>query len=122
MGRDIGIEALPDMIEYFQQHRFSKPVISVAPSDRNDSVRDSLEAIAKQWDSDFQENDILELSSIMRKFVDAIAGMPDKRREYIVGEIKKYRDIENPVCQIKGKNTYAFNKSRLDGSLIKTRR
>ena len=122
MGRDIGIEALPDMIEYFQQHRFCKPVISVMPNDRNDSTRDSLEAIAEQWDSNFEKDDILGLSSVMKQFVDAIAGMPDKRREYIVGEIKKYRDIENPMCQIKGRNTYAFNKSRLDGSLIKTRR
>ena len=122
MGKDIGIEALPDMIEYFQEHRFRKPVISVMPNDRNDSTRDSLEAIAKQWDSDFKKDDILELSSGMKQFVAAIAGMADNRREYIVGEIKKYRDIENPQCQIRGKNKYAFNRSRVDGSLIRTRR
>ena len=120
--KDIGIEALPDMIEYFQHHRFLKPVISVMPNDRNDSTRDSLEAIAEQWNSDFKKDDILGLSSVMKQFVDAIAGMPDNRRKYIVGEIKKYRDIENPMCQIKGRNTYAFNKSRLDGKLIRTKR
>jgi len=120
--KDIGIEALPDMIEYFQHHRFRKPVISVMPKDRNDSTRDSLEAIAEQWDSEFSKDDILGLSSILTQFVDAIAGMPDERRRYIVGEIRKYRDIENPVCQIRGKNKYAFNRSRLDGRLYRTTR
>ena len=121
MGKDIGIEALPDMIEYFQEHRFRKPVISVMPNDRNDSTRDSLEAIAKQWDSKYDDTDYMQLSSIMGEFMDAIAWMPEERRRYIVGEIRKYRDIENPTAMISGKNRYGYTKSRVDGGLYKRR-
>ena len=117
--RDIALEALPKMIEYFQNHRFRKPVISVMPKDRNDSVRDSMEAIAKQWDSKFDDTDYLQLSSIMGEFMDAFAWMPEERRRYIVGEIRKYRDIENPTAMISGKNMYGYHKSRLDGGLYK---
>ena len=56
-GKDIALEVLPKMIEYFQYHRFRKPVISVMPEDRNDSVRDSMEVIAKQWDNKFDKTD-----------------------------------------------------------------
>jgi len=119
-GKDIALEVLPKMIEYFQYHRFRKPVISVMPEDRNDSVRDSMEAIAKQWDSKYDKTDNYQLSSIMTKFMDAIADMPEERRRYIVGEIRKYRDLDNPSAGgVRGKNTYGFDKSRLDNSLYK---
>ena len=117
--RDIAIEVLPKMIAYFQEHRFKKPVISVMPKDRNDTVRDSMETIAKEWDSKFDNTDNFQLSSIMGQFMDAIAWMPEERRRYIVGEIRKYRDIENPTAMISGKNRYGYNKSRLDGGLYK---
>ena len=104
--RDIAIEVLPKMIAYFQEHRFKKPVISVMPKDRNDTVRDSMETIAKEWDSKFDNTDNFQLSSIMGQFMDAIAWMPEERRRYIVGEIRKYRDIENPTAMISGKNRY----------------
>ena len=117
--RDVALEVLPKMIEYFQNHRFKKPVISVMPKDRNDSVRDSMEAIAKQWDSKFDDTDYLQLSSIMGEFMDAFAWMPEERRRYIVGEIRKYRDIESSGAGISGKNMYGYHKSRLDGGLYK---
>ena len=117
--RDIAIEVLPKMIAYFQEHRFKKPVLSVMPKDRNDRVRDSMETIAKEWDSKFDNTDNFQLSSIMGQFMDAIAWMPEERRRYIVGEIRKYRDIENPTAMISGKNRYGYNKSRLDGGLYK---
>ena len=117
--RDIAIEVLPKMIAYFQEHRFKKPVLSVMPKDRNDTVRDSMETIAKEWDSKFDDTDNFQLSSIMGQFMDAIAWMPEERRRYIVGEIRKYRDIENPTAMISGKNRYGYNKSRLDGGLYK---
>ena len=117
--RDIAIEVLPKMIEYFQNHRFKKPVLSVMPKDRNDRVRDSMETIAKEWDSKFDDTDNFQLSTIMGQFMDAIAWMPEERRRYIVGEIRKYRDIENPTAMISGKNRYGYNKSRLDGGLYK---
>ena len=117
--RDVALEVLPKMINYFQEHRFKKPVISVMPKDRNDSVRDSMETIAKQWDSKFDDTDYMQLSSIMGEFMDAIAWMPEERRRYIVGEIRKYRDIENPTAMISGKNMYGYHKSRLDGGLYK---
>ena len=117
--RDIAIEVLPKMIEYFQNHRFKKPVLSVMPKDRNDRVRDSMETIAKEWDSKFDDTDNFQLSTIMGQFMDAIAWMPEQRRRYIVGEIRKYRDIENPTAMISGKNRYGYNKSRLDGGLYK---
>ena len=117
--RDIALEVLPKMINYFQEHRFKKPVISVMPKDRNDNVRDSMEAIAKQWDSKYDGTDYMQLSSIMGEFMDAIAWMPEERRRYIVGEIRKYRDIENPTARISGKNMYGYHKSRLDGALYK---
>ena len=115
--RDVALEVLPKMINYFQEHRFKKPVISVMPKDRNDNVRDSMEAIAKQWDSKYDGTDYMQLSSIMGEFMDAIAWMPEERRRYIVGEIRKYRDIENPTARISGKNMYGYHKSRLDGAL-----
>ena len=118
-GKDIALEVLPKMIEYFQYHRFRKPVISVMPEDRNDSVRDSMESIAKQWDNKFDKTDNYQLSSIMTQFMDAIADMPEERRRYIVGEIRKYRDLENPTGGISGKNRYGYHKSRLDGGLYK---
>ena len=118
-GKDIALEVLPKMIEYFQYHRFRKPVISVMPEDRNDSVRDSMEAIAKQWDNKYDKTDNYQLSSIMTQFMDAIADMPEERRRYIVGEIRKYRDLENPTGGISGKNRYGYHKSRLDGGLYK---
>ena len=118
-GKDIALEVLPKMIEYFQHHRFRKPVISVMPEDRNDSVRDSMESIAKQWDNKFDKTDNYQLSSIMTQFMDAIADMPEERRRYIVGEIRKYRDLENPTGGISGKNRYGYHKSRLDGGLYK---
>ena len=117
--RDIAIEVLPKMIAYFQEHRFKKPVLSVMPKDRNDRVRDSMETIAKEWDSKFDDTDNFQLSTIMGQFMDAIAWMPEERRRYIVGEIRKYRDIENPTAMISGKNRYGYNKSRLDGGLYK---
>ena len=117
--RDVALEVLPKMINYFQEHRFKKPVISVMPKDRNDNVRDSMEAIAKQWDSKYDGTDYMQLSSIMGEFMDAIAWMPEERRRYIVGEIRKYRDIENPTARISGKNMYGYHKSRLDGALYK---
>ena len=117
--RDVALEVLPKMIDYFQEHRFKKPVISVMPKDRNDNVRDSMEAIAKQWDSKYDGTDYMQLSSIMGEFMDAIAWMPEERRRYIVGEIRKYRDIENPTARISGKNMYGYHKSRLDGALYK---
>ena len=118
-GKDIALDVLPKMIEYFQYHRFRKPVISVMPEDRNDSVRDSMEAIAKQWDNKYDKTDNYQLSSIMTQFMDAIADMPEERRRYIVGEIRKYRDLENPTGGISGKNRYGYHKSRLDGGLYK---
>ena len=117
--RDIAIEVLPKMIAYFQEHRFKKPVLSVMPKDRNDRVRDSMETIAKEWDSKFDDTDNFQLSSIMSEFMDAIAWMPEERRRYIVGEIRKYRDIENPTAMISGKNRYGYTKSRVDGGLYK---
>ena len=117
--RDVALEVLPKMIAYFQEHRFKKPVLSVMPKDRNDTVRDSMETIAKEWDSKFDDTDNFQLSSIMSEFMDAIAWMPEERRRYIVGEIRKYRDIENPTAMISGKNRYGYNKSRLDGGLYK---
>ena len=117
--RDVALEVLPKMINYFQEHRFKKPVLSVMPKDRNDNVRDSMEAIAKQWDSKYDDTDYMQLSSIMGEFMDAIAWMPEERRRYIVGEIRKYRDIENPTAMISGKNMYGYHKSRLDGGLYK---
>ena len=117
--RDVALEVLPKMIEYFQHHRFRRPVISVMPKDRNDSVRDSMESIAKQWDNKFDKTDNYQLSSIMTQFMDAIADMPEERRRYIVGEIRKYRDLENPTGGISGKNRYGYHKSRLDGGLYK---
>ena len=119
--RDIAIEVLPKMIAYFQEHRFKKPVLSVMPKDRNDRVRDSMETIAKEWDSKFDDTDNFQLSSIMSEFMDAIAWMPEERRRYIVGEIRKYRDIENPTAMISGKNRYGYTKSRVDGGLYKRR-
>ena len=118
-GKDIALDVLPKMIEYFQNHRFRKPVISVMPEDRNDSVRDSMEAIAKQWDNKFEKTDNYQLSYIMTQFMDAIADMPEERRRYIVGEIKKYKDIESSRGGISGKNMYGYHKSRLDGGLYK---
>ena len=118
-GKDIALDVLPKMIEYFQHHRFRKPVISVMPEDRNDSVRDSMEAIAKQWDNKYDKTDNYQLSTIMTQFMDAIADMPEERRRYIVGEIRKYRDLENPTGGISGKNRYGYHKSRLDGELYK---
>ena len=115
-GKDIALDVLPKMIEYFQYHRFRKPVISVMPEDRNDSVRDSMEAIAKQWDSKYDKTDNYQLSFIMTQFMDAIADMPEERRRYIVGEIRKYRDLENPSTGgVRGRNRYKYHKSRLDG-------
>ena len=118
-GKDIALDVLPKMIEYFQHHRFRKPVISVMPEDRNDSVRDSMEAIAKQWDNKYDKTDNYQLSTIMTQFMDAIADMPEERRRYIVGEIRKYRDIESAGAGISGKNMYGYHKSRLDGGLYK---
>ena len=89
------------------------------PEDRNDSVRDSMEAIAKQWDSKYDKTDNYQLSSIMTQFMDAMADMPEERRRFIVGEIRKYRDLENPTGGISGKNRYGYHKSRLDGGLYK---
>ena len=117
--RDIAIEVLPKMIAYFQEHRFKKPVLSVMPKDRNDRVRDSMETIAKQWDSKFDNTDNFQLSSIMGEFMDAISWMPEERRRYIVGEIRKYRDIKSAGAGISGKNMYGYHKSRLDGGLYK---
>ena len=117
--RDIAIEVLPKMIAYFQEHRFKKPVLSVMPKDRNDRVRDSMETIAKEWDSKFDDTDNFQLSSIMSEFMDAIAWMPEERRRYIVGEIRKYRDIKSAGAGISGKNMYGYHKSRLDGGLYK---
>ena len=121
-GTDISYDQLPNMIEYFQKHRFNKPVISVLPRDRNDSRRDTMDSIAFQWDKNYNKNDTFELSSIMRKFMDAFTSMPDERRRYIVSEIKKYRDIETQAGGISGKNKYQFNKSKLDGSFYHTKR
>ena len=119
-GKDIALDVLPKMIEYFQYHRFRKPVISVMPEDRNDSVRDSMEVIAKQWDSKYDKSDNYQLSSIMTQFMYAIADMPKERRRYIVGEIRKYRDLDNPSAGgVRGKNRYGYHKSRLDGGLYK---
>ena len=117
--RDIAIEVLPKMIAYFQEHRFKKPVLSVMPKDRNDRVRDSMETIAKEWDSKFDDTDNFQLSSIIGEFMDAIAWMPEERRRYIVGEIRKYRDIKSAGAGISGKNMYGYHKSRLDGGLYK---
>ena len=121
-GKYISYEQLPYMIEYFQKHRFNKPVISVLPRDRGDSRRDTMDSIAFQWDKNYNKNDTFELSSIMSKFMDAFASMPDERRRYIVSEIKKYRDIETQAGGISGKNRYQFNKSKLDGSYYHTKR
>ena len=121
-GKDISYEQLPYMIEYFQKHRFNKPVISVLPRDRNDSRRDTMDSIAFQWDKNYNKNDTFELSSIMSKFMDAFASMPDERRRYFVSEIKKYRDLDNPTGGISGKNRYQFNKSKIDGKFYQTKR
>ena len=121
-GKDISYEQLPHMIEYFQKHRFNKPVISVLSRDRNDSKRDAMDSIAFQWDKDYKKNDTFELSSIMSNFMDALASMPDERRRYFVNEIKKYRDLDNPTGGITGKNRYKFNKSKIDGSFYQSRR
>ena len=52
--------------------------------------------------------------------MDAIADMPEERRRYIVGEIRKYRDLDNPSAGgVRGKNRYGYHKSRLDGGLYK---
>ena len=121
-GKDISYEQLPHMIEYFQKHRFNKPVISVLSRDRNDSKRDAMDSIAFQWDKDYKKNDTFELSSIMSNFMDAFASMPDERRRYFVSEIKKYRGLDNPTGGITGKNRYKFNKSKIDGSFYQSRR
>ena len=122
-GTDISYDQLPNMIEYFQKHRFNKPVISVLPRDRGDSRRDTMDSIAFQWDKNYNRNDTFELSSIMSKFMDAFASMPDERRRYFVSEIKKYRDLDNPTAGgISGKNRYKFNKSKIDGKFYQSRR
>ena len=121
-GKDISYDQLPHMIEYFQRHRFSKPIISVLPRDRGDSNRDAMDSIAKQWDNKYNKNDNFELSSIMSKFMDALASMPDERRRYFVSEIKKYRDLDNPTGGISGKNRYQFNKSKIDGKFYQSKR
>ena len=122
-GRDISYDQLPLMIEYFQKHRFNKPVISVLSRDRGDSRRDTMDSIAFQWDKNYNKNDTFELSSIMSKFMDAFASMPDERRRYFVSEIKKYRDLDNPTAGgISGKNRYKFNKSKIDGKFYQSRR
>ena len=121
-GTDISYDQLPHMIEYFQKHRFNKPVISVLSRDRGDSRRDTMDSIAFQWDKNYNKNDTFELSSIMSKFMDAFASMPDERRRYLVSEIKKYRDLDNPTGGITGKNRYKFNKSKIDGKFYQSRR
>ena len=121
-GTDISYDQLPLMIEYFQKHRFNKPVISVLSRDRGDSRRDTMDSIAFQWDKNYNKNDTFELSSIMSKFMDAFASMPDERRRYLVSEIKKYRDLDNPTGGITGKNRYKFNKSKIDGKFYQSRR
>ena len=122
-GTDISYDQLPLMIEYFQKHRFNKPVISVLSRDRGDSRRDTMDSIAFQWDKNYNRNDTFELSSIMSKFMDAFASMPDERRRYFVSEIKKYRDLDNPTAGgISGKNRYKFNKSKIDGKFYQSRR
>jgi hypothetical protein len=122
-GTDISYDQLPLMIEYFQKHRFNKPVISVLSRDRGDSRRDTMDSIAFQWDKNYNKNDTFELSSIMSKFMDAFASMPDERRRYFVSEIKKYRDLDNPTAGgISGKNRYKFNKSKIDGKFYQSRR
>ena len=121
-GTDISYDQLPNMIEYFQKHRFNKPVISVLPRDRGDSRRDTMDSIAFQWDKNYNKNDTFELSSIMSKFMDAFASMPDERRRYFVSEIKKYRDLDNPTGGIYGKNRYKFNKSKIDGKFYQSKR
>ena len=121
-GTDISYDQLPNMIEYFQKHRFNKPVISVLSRDRGDSRRDTMDSIAFQWDKNYNKNDTFELSSIMSKFMDAFASMPDERRRYLVSEIKKYRDLDNPTGGITGKNRYKFNKSKIDGRFYQSRR
>ena len=121
-GTDISYDQLPNMIEYFQKHRFNTPVISVLPRDRGDSRRDTMDSIAFQWDKNYNKNDTFELSSIMSKFMDAFASMPDERRRYLVSEIKKYRDLDNPTGGITGKNRYKFNKSKIDGRFYQSRR
>ena len=70
----------------------------------------------------YNRNDTFELSSIMSKFMDAFASMPDERRRYFVSEIKKYRDLDNPTGGISGKNRYKFNKSKIDGKFYQTKR
>ena len=122
-GTDISYDQLPLMIEYFQKHRFNKPVISVLSRDRGDSRRDTMDSIAFQWDKNYNRNDTFELSSIMSKFMDAFASMPNERRRYFVSEIKKYRDLDNPTAGgISGKNRYKFNKSKIDGKFYQSRR
>ena len=122
-GTDISYDQLPLMIEYFQKHRFNKPVISVLSRDRGDSRRDTMDSIAFQWDKNYNKNDTIELSSIMSKFMDAFASMPNERRRYFVSEIKKYRDLDNPTAGgISGKNRYKFNKSKIDGKFYQSRR
>ena len=121
-GKDISYDQQTQMIEYFQRHRFSKPIISVLPRDRGDSNRDAMDSIAKQWDNKYNKNDNFELSSIMSKFMDALASMPDERRRYFVSEIKKYRDLDNPTGGISGKNRYQFNKSKIDGKFYQSKR
>jgi|TARA_R100001480_G_scaffold138591_2_gene135641 hypothetical protein len=81
-----------------------------------------MDSIAFQWDKNYNKNDTFELSSIMSKFMDAFASMPDERRRYLVSEIKKYRDLDNPTGGITGKNRYKFNKSKIDGRFYQSRR
>ena len=122
-GKDISYEQLPNLIEFFQKHRYSMPVVSVMPRDRNDSKRNAMDSIAFQWNKEYDINDTMSLSSIMSQFHQAIANMPDERRKFIVNEIKKYRDLENPRNRgISGSNKYAFNKSKVDGRLYRAHR
>ena len=114
----MNIESFNKFNNYMTQHTDKIPLLSVQSIEdkRFNVLRDFL----SQCFDDVEDN-AWSVSMNLGKFVDSLSTMEQLDRDAICRLVSKY-EVKGTSSGISGENTYGYNRSRIDRSLIRRRK
>ena len=111
---DVSIED----VKAFITGKQSTPILHVRDTDDPDFK--SMHRLVRRIWPETQAN-IWEVSQRMNTLMSSLRNMEDKDYEKIATTFKKY-ETSGEAASIRGKRTYGYDRSRIDGKLIRRRR
>ena len=111
-------DAVKKFHNYMNQHNDRLPLLSVESTDTKRFVE--LRKVLAHIYGDI-DNDVWSVGKHLRQLVDDLSSMNHYDRDKIVYCVKKYQ-IKGQSGGVTGQRTYGYDRSRVDGALIRRKR